>query len=461
MPRPRQITARALTLQLQSQGVATAQQLADALSVDRSTVSRGLTGLRNLVLQLGAARSARYALRREVRGHRSPWPLYRITSEGRAETWAEMHAVHGGFWLDFAGVAPVWLARNYPDGFFPGLPFFLSDVRAQGFLGRALAREFGPHNGLPEDPRAWQDDDVLISLLATGYDLPGNVVPGTRMMDTLLRTRDLTVSRAIKFEDRSTRYPVMAAQAMEGGAPGSSAGGEQPKFLASLDVGGGQVREVLVKFSPPMDTPAGRRWGDLLAAEHHALAVLAGQGEEVAVTELLDAGSRRFLEVTRFDRSGRQGRRGVLTLQAIEAGLLDETVTDWPAAARAMAAAGLLQTGDADALVRRWCFGRQIGNTDMHFGNASVWFGDDEPFRLAPVYDMLPMLFVPGSQGEVVPRDFSLAPPRPELHAAWRAVTPWALEFWQRVETDETITVDFRQRAAQARTRVAEIARSL
>ena len=369
--------------------------------------------------------------------------------------------MHGGFWLDFAGTAPVWLERGYSDGFFPGLPFFLSDVRPQGFLGRALARQFGPLNGLPEDPRAWQDDDVLIGLLATGYDLPGNVVPGTRMMEALLQTLGVAVPRAIGLADRHAQYSARATEAMEGGAPGSSAGGEQPKFLASLDAGSGQVREVLVKFSPPMDTPAGRRWGDLLATEHHALAVLAALGEKVAVTELLEAGSRRFLEVTRFDRAGARGRRGVLTLQAVEAGLLDETVTDWPAAARAMAAAGLLPADDADALVRRWCFGRQIGNTDMHFGNASVWFGDDGPFRLAPVYDMLPMLFAPGSQGEVVPRDFSLAPPLPQWHAAWQAVTPWALEFWQRVEADVTISVDFRQRAAQARSRVVEIARSL
>ena len=66
MPRSRQITPPALTLQLQSQGVATAQQLADALAVDRSTISRGLTGLGDLVLRIGAARSARYALRREA-----------------------------------------------------------------------------------------------------------------------------------------------------------------------------------------------------------------------------------------------------------------------------------------------------------------------------------------------------------------------------------------------------------
>src|SRR5690606_41232569 len=64
-----------------------------------------------------------------------------------------------------------------------------------------------------------------------------------------------------------------AAEAMRS-TPGSSAGGEQPKFLARLLDGSGAERSVLVKFSAPMDQTPGRRWADLLACEWLALEIL-------------------------------------------------------------------------------------------------------------------------------------------------------------------------------------------
>ena len=36
-------------------------------------------------------------------------------------------------------------------GFFPGLPWFLDDLRPQGFLGRTLAHRMGRQLGVPED----------------------------------------------------------------------------------------------------------------------------------------------------------------------------------------------------------------------------------------------------------------------------------------------------------------------
>jgi predicted DNA-binding transcriptional regulator YafY len=74
MPRPLTVSARALSLRLQSQGLMSARQLADALGVDRSTISRGLAGLGSAVLRVGAARSSRYALRRLVRNLGQRWP---------------------------------------------------------------------------------------------------------------------------------------------------------------------------------------------------------------------------------------------------------------------------------------------------------------------------------------------------------------------------------------------------
>jgi hypothetical protein len=162
------------------------------------------------------------------------------------------------------------------------------------------------------------------------------------------------------------------------------------------------------------------------------------------------SGGRRYLEVTRFDRIGAQGRRGVLSLQAIQAGLLDAPASDWPETARVMREAGLLTAPEAERLMQRWCFGRLIANTDMHLGNAAVWWGDGEPLHLAPVYDMLPMLFAPGPQGEIVPRSFVAPPAPPALQEVHARVRPWACEFWQRIAADERVSADFRAIAADA-----------
>lgn len=458
MPRPPAASSRALTLQMQSQGMASAQQLADALGVDRSTVSRGLAGLGHAVLRAGAARSARYALRRPVRTLGQRWPLHRIAADGRAHHLGELHAVHGGFFWATTGEAPAWLRHGYANGFFPGVPFFLSDMRPQGFLGRALAREWGPSHGCPADLAQWQDDDALVALVLAGDDLPGDLVLGDHALTAARASAHHRPDQLIPAADRRLRYAALAEAVMQGGAAGSSAGGEQPKFTTTARDGDGAERAVLVKFSPPMDTPSGRRWADLLAAEWLALRLLAEQGHASAQVELLEGGGRRFLEVTRFDRVDATGRRGVLTLQAIEAGLLDSSAPEWPEVGRGMAEAGLLTTPDARQLARRWCFGRLIANTDMHLANASVWFGEAEPFALAPAYDMLPMLFVPGAQGEIVPREFAPVRPPPRLEGEWLAVAPWAVEFWRRVADDERISPEFRmigRRTAEAVARLA------
>lgn len=458
MPRSSTPSSSALALQLQSQGMASAQQLARALGVDRSTISRGLSGLGNAVLRVGAARSARYALRRPVRTLGQRWPLHRIDVNSRAQHLGELHALHGGFFWETSGEAPAWLRHGYANGFFPGLPFFLSDMRPQGFLGRTLARAWGPRHGCPADLSQWQDDDALTALLLAGEDNVGDLILGDGALTAERQAARGRGEQAFPAAERSRCYAVLADRAMQGGAAGSSAGGEQPKFTTIVRGESGEVRAVLVKFSPPMDTPSGRRWADLLAAEWLALRLLAEQGHASASVELLEGGGRRFLEVTRFDRVGATGRRGVLTLQAVEAGLLDSSAAEWPEVGRGMAEAGLLTAADALQLTRRWCFGRLIANTDMHLANASVWFGEAEPFALGPTYDMLPMLFVPGPQGEIVPREFTPVRPPPRWESEWLTGAPWAVEFWGRVATDERISPPFREISRRARDAVARLA---
>lgn len=452
MPRPVSLSPTALTLQFQTQGFMTAQGLAGTLRVDRSTVSRALSGLGDEVLRIGAARQARYGLRRNVGTVGRRWPIYRLDEAGRAHDFGVLHSAHRGWWMESVNW-PEWLERNYPQGIFPGLPFFLDDARPQGFLGRIVARRLNLAGGYPADPRDWSDDDVLAYLVTQGSDTLGNWVVGDAMLTAVLEAEE---PQPIQVSDRAVAYLERTNAVMQGQQVGSSAAGEQPKFTAWLRRED-RVVAVLVKFSPPTDTPSGRRWSDLLGAERLAAEVLAAHGDDAPTGEILDASHRRFLEGERFDRVGTRGRRGVITLQALEAGLIAEPAPDWPAVATALQHGGLITAADASRLRRRWCFGRMIANTDMHLGNASLWFGETAPLSLAPSYDMVPMQFAPSLQGEIVPREFRLAPPLPGLRADWEIARPWALEFWQRVEDDVRISDEFRRLAVDCRREVERV----
>ena len=229
---------------------------------------------------------------------------------------------------------------------------------------------------------------------------------------------------------------------------GSSAGGEQPKFLADVLAAEGGIRSVLVKFSSADASPVSQRWADLLCCEHLAAQTLYAQQVPCARTQMLDVGGRRFLEVERYDRPNGAGRRGVVTLGAIEDAFVPEDPADWIDAARRLEAAQVISPADAQALQWRWCFGDLIGNTDMHRANASFWLGDKLPFSLAPAYDMVPMLYAPGAQGDLGERTLSRRPPLPRIAAVWAEAAVAAADFWRRVTADERISADFRAIAA-------------
>ncbi|MCB1088458.1 MAG: hypothetical protein KDM63_15575, partial [Verrucomicrobiae bacterium] len=80
------------------------------------------------------------------------------------------------------------------------------------------------------------------------------------------------------------------------------------------------------------------------------------------------------------------------------------------------------------------------------------WLTSDLPFALAPVYDMLPMHWAPGPQGEVVEnRSFLPSLPLPgDAEAAWKTVQPWAVDFWCRVAASPLLSESFRIIAVQA-----------
>src|SRR6516165_645070 len=176
-------------------------------------------------------------------------------------------------------------------------------------------------------------------------------------------------------------YPTLAEATTAGHPPGSSAGGERPKFGVLFD-----ERHVLVKFAA-QGTGAdliARRWCDLLIMEGLALEVVRSRGISAARTNVIETSSHWFLESERFDRVGVRGRIAVLSLAAVH----EDRADSWARAAVALRDAGRLTEEDARRL--RWldAFGAQIGNTDRHPYNI-LFFTAGSSLRLAPAFDQV------------------------------------------------------------------------
>ena len=433
---PSSATLATQTLQALRQrgGVATSAELQVALGVSQPTVSRALAPLLRAgqLQKVGAARTQRYVLPRHLAGVGCNVPIMRVDASGRPSPFARMVLLEGGgIWIDEEDGLSM---RHH------GLPWFLHDMRPQGFMGRTFAHAH-PELHLGSDPGRWTDDDMLRAMVLFGDDLPGNLIVGEAAFQ-----RFHTLTERASHAASSVDYPRLAERAMQGTLGGSSAGGEQPKFC-TITAG----RPVLVKFSPPGDAPVDQRLRDLLACEHLAIETLAQAGLPAAHTQLFMGAGRVFLESKRFDRTP-QGRVGMVSLEVYDAEYVGQE-ENWAATADRMAARGLITPEDARRLRLLEAYGVLIANTDRHYGNISLLLhgtknGGD--WALSPTYDMLPMLYAP-INGELVTRQFTARPmyPTASTLAEWPAAKELAAVFWRAAAAHELISEDFRAIAAE------------
>lgn len=277
------------------------------------------------------------------------------------------------------------------------LPWWLDDMRPQGYLGRNYAVRHAADLGLPNHLNDWDDTHTLRALLVHGHDAIGNVLLGNAARDAFLSA---TAGAPISQAEKARAYIRLAEDAARGEVPGSSAGGEQPKFVAYADTPDGP-RHVIVKFTLADDNPVTERWRDLLLAEHLAVATLNEAGIAAVRTRIMDFGAQRFLEVERFDRVGELGRRGLFSLKSLDAEFLGAGAAGWSVIARALARDGCISHAAAEGASLLQAIGTLIGNTDMHTGNLSFISEHGRPYDLAPAYDMLPMAFAPKSGGGI------------------------------------------------------------
>jgi hypothetical protein len=346
----------------------------------------------------------------------SRFPVIRITAAGTPASAGEL--------ITLAARQSVWMPRGRVSD---GLPIELTDARPSGFLGRLFAAAHADLR-LPLRLRDWSDHHVLIALSRRGEDLPGDLILGE---ESFARWQALgMVSR------NRDDYPSLAEATIAGHPPGSSAGGERPKFGVLVE-----GRHRLVKFAgrgAPADAAA-RRWCDLLVLEGLALGVVSSRGIPAARADVIETPSHWFLESERFDRAGVRGRIAVLSLAALH----DDLADSWARASASLSAAGRITAEDARRL--RWldAFGSLIGNTDRHQYNI-LFFTDAPGLRLAPVFDQASMLYAPAADGQVPARQFTMPIVTADTLDVWDDARDAAREFWERGSADARVSDDAR-----------------
>lgn len=442
------LKAQQLLNYLRVNGSTRSRALMEHFSIrSRATLSHRIQQIGDAVVTIGKASATSYAAKS---ASISELPLYRINANGKARYLGLLIPLAQGEWFLQSELNIASLFKGeFKDGLYPGWPWFLADLRPSGFLGRAFARRMSRLLDYDTNPENWSDQKVARALSTFGTNLHGDFIIGERALEEFLQEAQ-DHDEAYYANNGPHIYPELANRALEDGSSfGSSAGGEQPKFT-TLVKPDGKLQNVIVKFSPPVDSPVGRRWGDLLIAEHIANQILSAHGHATAQTTIHEFGDRIFLQSERFDRIGATGRRGLVSLRALDAAFVGQGSGSWIKCAQRLKAAMLITPEDTEHVAQLWTFGNLIANTDMHFGNLSFYLDEDFPLGLAPCYDMLPMLFRPAPSGEIPPLEFTAKFPLPENEIAWNQMHPLALSFWKKVSTDPRISSDFKVIAAKS-----------
>ena len=417
---------------LMTSGIRSVSDLVERTGLSQPVVSRALNELAQFTGRLAIHRQGRsvvYAITRAIRSLPTAIQIQQVSASGNVSLMGTLTALEGGGYL--------YVAANGSSELFEGLPWFLQDMRPQGYIGRSFRDAYAQELGLSDNLAEWTDDDVIYALSEFGEDSPGNLIVGN---NALRRYLDADYGIPLPSNNLAGHFDAMADATVEGGVPGSSAGGEHPKFLIQHNDAG---RDVIVKFSPLLDgTSAATRWMDLLIAEHVASETLRSCGINVPDTRIIISERRCYMESARYDRAGMKGRIAVVSFEAIDNAFIGASRT-WSTSASVLRARKMI-TPECEEQIKlvEW-FGRCIANTDMHFGNLSFYWDtqdDKVKLRLAPIYDMLPMLYAP-EKSEVVNRVFK-PPVEPGI------ALEWAHQFWSDLASHKDVSDMFRKIAS-------------
>lgn len=427
-----------LVRQALTQGPRPVAELLAGLQVSQATFSRTIQEFGREVIRFRepGVRTPRYALVRSEPVP-SPQPIFRVGEDGRVTEVGAVTFLRGGTWVDLGG----------PDSrFHEGLPPAMAFAAPSGYLGARIAKAVAAEIGVPSSLRDWSDDHRVKFLCSVGSDVGGSLMWGASSFAAHMASRQVA---PIAVADVPTAYQDLANATSQTGA-GSSAGGEQPKFTCETEDRG----HLIVKFAR-----AGTRSSEMLVLEELALRALDEAGVEAAPARYLEIGGYGFLEVERFDRVGRFGRRGMISAGAIDDELFGMR-DNWPSFAQRCEEAGMLGPESVRQVLVLTAFSELIGNGDRHFENLSLMTDErGRPVGVAPAYDMLPMMYAPvgGSiepELRLVTPSFQSLGARPEV---WEPAFQAAHAFWTKAAGDDRLSKAMRKISAGNARQVAGV----
>ncbi|MDF0730245.1 HipA domain-containing protein [Pseudomonas entomophila] len=285
-----------------------------------------------------------------------------------------------------------------------GYPAFIYDIVPAGAARRSLEQRFGQ-----EKPVGM---DMELFLLKRCTPAPVGHLRVKESFEHLDHTRVVAFSRQ-EVVDRNNDFLEYAYElgAAIGGATGAQ--GEAPKLLMTEDRHGGlhadavladdqAHRHWLVKFARNKVT---ERDKNILRAEFHYYRAVSQLGlDTVPVDGLaLEEAHKPSLWMPRFDRRVVDGRVERVPMESLY------SVCDNRVPGSRMRHETVLrrlvqlwrdngQAGEVEALIfeyiRRDLLNRVLGNSDNHGRNTSI-FREHGQFRLAPIYDLAPMVLDP------------------------------------------------------------------
>ncbi len=415
-------------------GFITQKEIKSITKLSQATISRCLRKLGNNLLLLPNSSPKKYALPDVVFDTDVPFGLVEMDEHGKESFLGYVHAINGGkFFVRLNSTASRLYLGTKKNGLFDALPYFLDDLRPQGFLGNQIAEQLSKiSQDYPKRLSSWSAKNIFQYLVEYGDDLPGNLIFG----DGVFKSIKQPISPV-----STNSYNFMCNQINEGIIdPGSSAGGEQQKFTVFNEE---LNSHVLVKFTSNENDSVTRRWKDILITEFHALQTLIEKNIPAAEVRMIDKDNRYYLETKRFDRLGNFGRCSMFSLQSIDmefTGIGD----NWNEISTELYKLGLISPNDDYYIYFLWYFSKLIGNTDTHLGNISFGIKGDS-FSLLPIYDMCSMAMAP-KLNQLKPISFNIPSINEfNLNVNYKdLIADAAISFWKRVIDDDRISSEFK-----------------
>ncbi len=391
--------------------------IAKTTGLSQPTVSRALKKLP--VVKLGAGRGTVFAW---VEAE-EPEPLYEIDETGDVFHLGDLYRQPENRTL---------LVREKSHIAYDGLPFYFYDAVPSGFLGAIHLKQIVEKDQrLTTKSQDWSDLQIWHYITHYGEDLTGSLVLGSRMAQ-------LASTKTYPVVGREDYSGIAGAINRSPDNMGSSIAGEQPKF--TLYDGS---HHLIVKYSPSFseDNPVATRHRDLMVCEHLALKTLRANGVKASEAALYQD-DRLYLEVKRFDRNGLYGRKGLASLKVIDA-VYAGVNGAWPQIAQALLRQKILTEKDVYDVEVAYAFGRYIANSDMHNGNFSFFMEGLELMGATPVYDMLPMAYMP-VQGELRNPELTALRFIDVSNEARQLALSLAAVFWEQVLSDDLVSSAFK-----------------